>query len=313
MNILVTGGLGAVGATLVRELRRRSHEVWVCDLSHWNESNYMRCNVADYRQLERVLGVTRFDYVYHLAAEFGRRNGEDYYETLWNTNAVGTKNLIRLQERLGFRMVFFSSSEVYGDYDGVMSEDVMDRIAIRQMNDYAMTKWVSEMQILNSASQFGTETVRVRLFNTYGPGECYSSYRSAICVFIYQGLMNLPYNVYLGHSRTSSYIDDTVRTLAAIVENFRPGEVYNIAGTENHDMKYASDLILKYLGLSDDKVTYLESEPFTTKNKKVDVTKAVRDLGHQPLVSLEEGIPLTIDWMRNYYGVSSRPRTGISL
>ena len=50
------------------------------------------------------------------AAEFGRWNGEDFYETLWRTNAVGTKNVIRLQERLKFRLIHFSSSEVYGDW-----------------------------------------------------------------------------------------------------------------------------------------------------------------------------------------------------
>jgi len=75
-----------------------------------------------------------------------------------------TKNLIRWQEKVGFRMVFASSSEVYGDYDGVMSEDVMDKVEIKQLNDYAMTKWVSEMQILNSAAMFNTKNCASTLF-----------------------------------------------------------------------------------------------------------------------------------------------------
>ncbi|MGE5576639.1 MAG: NAD-dependent epimerase/dehydratase family protein [Syntrophothermus sp.] len=301
MRILVTGGLGAVGAPLVKELRRRGHKVWVCDLRHAEGPDYFRCDVSQFRQLERLFNLNAFDYVYHLAAEFGRWNGEDYYETLWNTNVIGTKNLIRLQEELRFRMIFFSSSEVYGDYQGVMSEEVMDTRPIRQLNDYAITKWVNEQQIMNSAAQSGTETVRVRLFNTYGPGEYYSEYRSAICRFIYRALKDQPYTVYLGHHRTSSYIDDTVRTLANIVENFKPGEAYNIGGTQYHDMKYVSDLILKYLGKSDDKVIYQESEPFTTADKRIDTAKAARDLGHSPQVSLEEGIPRTIEWMRHIY------------
>ena len=136
--------------------------------------------------------AAQFDVVYHLAAEFGRWNGEDYYENLWRTNAVGTKNIIRMQEREGFQAVYFSSSEVYGDYDGVMSEDVMDRVEIKQINDYAMSKWVNEMQILNSATQYGTKSVRVRLFNTYGPGEYYSPYRSVICLFCYRILHDIP-------------------------------------------------------------------------------------------------------------------------
>lgn len=302
MKILLTGGLGHIGGALAMELRAKGHEVWCCDLLHSEGPLYVRCDVSRYRQVERMFETHQFDYVYHLAAEFGRWNGEDYYETLWNSNAVGTKNLIRLQEKRRFRMIFFSSSEVYGDWDGVMSEDVMDRFPIKQMNDYAMTKWVGEMQVLNSAMAFGTETVRVRLFNTYGPGEYYSPYRSAICLFVYKALKDIPYTVYLDHHRTSSYIDDTVRTLANIVENFKPGEVYNIGGTQYHDMKCISDLILGFLGKSDASVTYVETEPFTTRDKKIDVSKAIRDLGHDPKVPLEVGVPKTIEWMTSVYG-----------
>lgn len=301
MSILVTGGLGAVGTFLVDELRRREHEVWVCDLYHHHDPQYIRCDVSEYRQVERLFDQHRFDYVYHLAAEFGRWNGEDYYELLWRTNAIGTKNMIRLQEKHRFRMIFFSSSEVYGDWDGVMKEDVMDTHEIRQLNDYAMTKWVGEMQVMNSAAMFGTETLRVRLFNVFGPGEKYSNYRSVNCLFCYRALHNIPYTVYLNHHRTSTYVTDAAFTLANIVDNFIPGEVYNVGSTEYHDIKTISDIILDYLGKDDRLVTYEEGEPFTTRDKKVDISKAVRDLQHSPKVSLAEGLALTLEWMEKYY------------
>ena len=301
MKILVTGGLGAVGKPLSEELKKRGNEVWIADRTHYHEQNYIRCDVGEFRQVESLFSENKFDFVYHLAAEFGRRNGEDHYENLWKTNAVGTKNLIRMQERLKFKMIFTSSSEVYGDYRQIMNEDVMDTVAIKQMNDYAMTKWVNEMQILNSAGQFGTETVRVRLFNTYGPGEYYSEYRSAICVFIYHAIHDMPYTVYTKHQRTSSYIDDTARTLANIHENFKPGMVYNIAGTDLHDMKQASDIILRYLGKDDSRVEYQDEQPDTTLIKKVDASMAVRDLDHKSTVSLEDGIVRTIEWQRGIY------------
>ena len=300
-KIFVTGGLGAVGSFLVSELRKRGHEVWLCDLRHYHDPNYLRCDISHYRQLEKIVEEHKFDYMYNLAAEFGRWNGEDFYENLWMTNAVGMKNVIRLQEKHGFRLIHTSSSEVYGDYEGVMSEDVMDKHEIRQMNDYAITKWVNEMQIMNSAQMYGTKSVRVRLFNTYGPGEKYSSYRSVICLFAYRALHNIPYTVYLNHRRTSTYITDMVATLSNIVNNFKPGEVYNIGGTECHDIKLCSDLILKYLNKSDSLVTYKQSENFTTKDKEVDVTKALRDLKHSPKVVLEQGIPLTVEWMKGEY------------
>jgi dTDP-glucose 4,6-dehydratase len=303
MKILCTGGLGAVGTWLVKELRGRGHEVWIMDRPHHHDAQYVRGDVGEFRQFERVVEGRDFDYVYHLAAEFGRWNGEDFYETLWRTNAIGTKNLLRLQERLGFRSIYFSSSEVYGDYDGVMVEDVMDRIEIRQMNDYAMTKWVGEQQVLNSAAMFGTETVRVRLFNTYGPGEPYSRYRSAICIFAYHALHDMPFTVYTGHLRTSTFVSDTTRTLANIVDGFRPGEVYNVGGLDLHDMETPARMILEYLGKPDSLVTYKEGEPFTTKEKRVDCSKAIRDLAHAPKVTIEEGIPRTLDWMKAYYKV----------
>jgi len=306
MKVLVTGGLGFIGRSLVPELRRRGHEVWVCDVWHSEGPNYIRCDVSKYRQVERMFVAHDFDYVYHAAAEYGRWNGEDYYENLWLTNVVGTKNMIRLQEEKKFRMIFFSSAEVYGDYEGVMKEDVMDRVAIKQMNDYAMTKWVGEMQVLNSAAMFGTETVRVRPVNAYGPGEHYSPYRGVVPTFIYKALKDLPYTVYLGHRRIFDYVEDTCRTLANIIDNFKPGEVYNIGGRKEWecDIKHLSNLILNYLGKDDSKVEYKEAEPFTTKMKHMDFSKAIRDLKHDPKVPLEKGIPKTIEWMKSIYCTS---------
>lgn len=300
-KILVTGGLGTVGKPLVMELRRKGHEVTISDRAHYNGPSYLRCDISEFRQVENLFAGREFDFVYHLAAEFGRSNGEDFYESLWKANAIGTKNILRMQERLKFRMIFTSSSEVYGDYKGIMDEDVMEKVPIKQLNDYAMTKWVNEMQILNSASKFGTETVRARLFNTYGPGEYYSKYRSAICVFIYRALNNLPYTVYTEHKRTSSYIDDTVRTLSNVVDNFKPGEVYNIAGDHLHDMKQVSDIILTYLNKRDDLVEYHDAEEATTLEKKVDTSKAICDLGHRSTVSLQDGIIRTIEWQKETY------------
>ena len=301
-KILVIGGLGTLGKCLSQELKQRGHEVWVSDKGHHHEPHYVRCNIDEFRQVETLVTQTKFDYVYHLGAEFGRRNGEDFYESLWKTNAIGTKNIIRMQERLKFRMIFTSSSEVYGDYRGIITEDVMEKVPIRQTSDYAISKWVNEMQILNSAERFGTETVRVRLFNNYGPGEYYSEYRSAICAFIYKALHDLPYVLYAQHKRTFTYVDDTVRTLANIAESFRFGEAYNIAGDKVHNMKQVSDLILGYLGKDDNLVEYRDIEEATTLEKKLDASKAVRDLGHRNTMTLEEGIAKTIEWQKEAYG-----------
>jgi dTDP-glucose 4,6-dehydratase len=305
-KILVTGGTGFIGSNLVPELRGRGHEVHVCDLMNSAATaNYTRCDAREYRQLERLFDGQDFDFVYHLAAEYGRWNGEDYYENLWQTNVIGTKHMLRLQEKKKFKMIFFSSAEVYGDYTGVMSEDVMDRLAIKQMNDYAITKWAGELMVLNSAAMFGTETVRVRPVNAYGPHEHYHPYRGVVPAFIWKALHDEPYTVYVGHKRIFDYVEDTARTFANIADNFIPGEVYNIGGREEWEceIKHVSDIILNYLGKDDSKVTYKEAEPFTTQVKHMDYSKSRRDLKHDPKVPPEEGIPRTIEWMKTVYGI----------
>lgn len=311
MRVLVTGGLGTVGTGLVTELRNRGHNVVSCDLYHQPDEfgfslrsdspqpSYVRCDVGEYRQLARLFDVLGpFDYIYHTAAEFGRWNGEDFYEILWRTNAIGTKNIIRLQEKFGFRLVHFSSSEVYGDWPNIMVESVMDEHEIKQLNDYAMTKWVNEMQIRNSSMQYGTESVIVRLFNTYGPGEYPSPYRSVNCRFLYCALMGLPWVVFRGHQRTSTYLADTVRTLANIINNYIPGETYNIGGKDLHSIEELSETIIKVTGADPSLAEYRDSEILTTKVKVVDISKSVRDLDHRMTYSLEEGISITANWMR---------------
>ena len=316
MRILVTGGMGTVGAGLVEELRSRGYDVMACDLFHQpNEigfslnadvetPHYARCDVSEFRQIERVFEhMGPFDYVYHCAAEFGRWNGEDFYESLWRTNVIGTKNIIRLQERLKFRLIHFSSSEVYGDWPNLMVESVMDEFEIKQLNDYAMTKWVNEMQILNSASQYHTDSVIVRLFNTYGPGEYYSPYRSVNSRFLYCALHDLPWTVFRGHSRTSTYLADAVRTLANIVTNFKSGETYNIGGDGVHTIEELSELILKITDADPALVQYRDSEILTTKVKRACISKAVRDLDHSNVYSLEHGLRMTADWMSQVYKI----------
>jgi len=201
--ILVTGGAGFIGTNLVEELRKRGHFVFVADLCHTRLPEYRRTDVRSYRQVEKLFENATFDYVYHLAAEYGRWNGEDYYENLWATNVVGTKHILRMQEKKGFRLIFFSSAEVYGDYAGVMNEDVMKTRPIQetyQMNDYAITKWAGELMCMNSSAMFGTETVRVRPVNCYGPHEHYQPYWGFIPKFIYHALLDQPYEVHMGPS-----------------------------------------------------------------------------------------------------------------
>jgi len=315
MKILITGVKGVVGSKLSEILKERGYNVFGVDLFHADElyghglgkvpnNNYFRCDIGEYRQIADVIEHVKPELVYNCAAEFGRWNGEHFYEQVWKSNAIGLKNIIRLQESLEFKLVHCSSSEVYGNYNGIMYEDVLDQVSIDQMNDYAISKRVNELQIKNSRIMHDTQTVVVRIFNTYGPGEWYHPFRSVNCLFTYKLLNNLPITVFKGHTRTSTYIYDCVRTLANISDNFNDGEVYNIASQRNHTIEALVELILKETGADPSLVTYDEKhEVLTTKDKFVDAAKARKELGHEDTFSLEEGIKRTVEWMKQYYKI----------
>jgi dTDP-glucose 4,6-dehydratase len=154
---------------------------------------------------------------------------------------------------------------------------------------------------LNSAEMFDTESVRVRLFNVYGPGDKYTPYRGWIPKFIYSAIEDEPYTVYLGHKRTLEYVEDICRAFANILDNYKAGEVYNLGGDQQYTIKFISDLILKCVGKDDSLVSYEKSEPFTTKIKTPDSSKARRYLDFKLTVPVEEGIQRTVDWFKEFY------------
>ena len=301
--ILVTGGRGFIGTNLTRELRSRGHEVWTCDVLQGEDPQHVKVDTGEFRQLEWLLERHSFEYVYHLAAEYGRWNGEDHYENLWRTNVVGTKHILRLQQRHKFKMIFFSSAEVYGDYDELMTEEVMEQLPIKQMNDYAISKWAGELQCLNAAIMFGNEIVRVRPVGCYGPHEYYSPYRGVIPILTYKCLHKVPFTVYRGHKRIFDFVDDTCRTFANIVENLIPGRVYNVGGREEWaiSIEELAEIILEETGADRGLAQFRSSEDFTTRVKVVDFSRARQELRHDPKIDIREGVRRYVAWMRTVY------------
>src|SRR5437667_3942120 len=112
-KILITGVMGTLGRPLKHELERRGHDVWGLDLQHQADEKYFRADIASYRQLERAFEQD-YDYVYHLAAEFGRINGEEYYDTLRTTNVIGTRNILEIQKKKKLKLIIASSSDISG-------------------------------------------------------------------------------------------------------------------------------------------------------------------------------------------------------
>ena len=301
MRILVTGSEGTLGKPLVRELERHAHRVFGVSLSHTEKDDHMR---ADISMLSQIAGAIRYfdpDIVYNLAAEFGRHNGEEYPEQLWNTNVVGMKNLLALQKVYSFKLIHASSSEVYGEgpFDReYIDEGMTDRVPLKHHNDYAMSKWVNEEQIRNS----GQKVTVLRFFNAYGPGERYHKYRSVVCLFVYKALMGQPYTVYRNYHRVFMYIDDFIQSLANAV--LAPSITINLGGREYCSIEKLDDIIRRQLGDEfRSTVTYLDQDAHNTVNKRPDIALAQQYLRHMPRTKLEDGVRKTIEWMRKEYSL----------
>lgn len=325
MRILVTGNQGTLGRVLVSFLEARGHEVFGCDLKHGAGQREIRCDISDHRQVRRVFErFGPFDATYHLAAEFGRANGEDFYEQLWRHNAIGTRNVIEECIRTGARLIFASSSEAYGESsvympveDAPLSEAILDKYAPAFHNEYALSKWCNEAQVFIAAQNRGLRAMVLRFFNAYGPGEYYTPYRSVVCLFAYRLMFGLPITVYRNYHRVFQYVDDWARTVAGVAERFdnlprrhigkmigrRPSNVpvYNIGGEEYCSVEEMKDKIVALLGGTDSEITVLDKESANVTNKRPDIELAKLDLGHDPRTTLDVGLPLTIGWMANEY------------
>ncbi len=295
-RMLVTGSLGTLGGPVVEELRRRGHEVWGCDRLHSGEDFFIRADIARFRQLERAFSEAGPEVVLHLAAEFGRHNGEGWYEDLWVTGAVGTRNVLELCHQWGSRLVFASSSEIYGELDEDWLREDADLGSLRQPNEYALSKWVNECQIVNFQRRHRLEATRLRFFNAYGPGERFHPYRSVVALFCHRALNEQPLPVFEGYHRTFMFEADFTPTLANACEH-APEPVYNIGGTDYRSVEELAEIVLDEVG--DGAIERIPEDKHNVRSKRPDITLAKRDLGHNPTVRLEEGVPLTIEWMRD--------------
>ncbi len=294
MRILVTGSQGTLGRHLVAELRERGHDVWGCDRHHSGDDMFTRADVASSLQLAKAFLEAQPEFVYHLAAEFGRHNGEAFFEDLWKTGAIGTRNVLELCAQFGARLAFASSSEVYGD-STTMREDWEEHL--KPTNEYAVCKLANEMQIANYQKRYGLDAVRLRFFNAYGPGEVYTPYRSVVAQFCHNALVGRPLKVFENYWRTFMYIDDFTPTLANVCGAELRHEVYNIGGEDYREVADLARIVLDGADSSED-FELIPEDLHNVRNKRPDITRAREDLGHQPTTKLETGVPLTLDWMR---------------
>ena len=323
MRILISGSEGVLGSVLKKELRRRGHDVYGCDLQHSSDPNVMRADVAESRQVSEVFDMLGpFDLVYWFAAEFGRKNGESYYEQLWKTNCIGTQNGINACVARDAVFVFASSSEAYGASElyspgKPLREEMLDEFVPSFHSQYALSKYTNERQIFTAARNDNLRAIVLRFFNVYGPPERYSPYRSVVCQFAWQLLNGLPITVNKTGMRTHLWINDWANTVANIADvkrlrrlfqspNFAwsgaaetPGvPVFNVGGEDYESVESLYDKLRALLPYSNSVVTYEHSEPANSPTKRPDNTMAKAYLGHNPMMPLNDGLYSTLEALR---------------
>jgi nucleoside-diphosphate-sugar epimerase len=305
MGILVTGGLGVIGTRLCEVLSEHGHDVTITDHRILREDNYLRADVCEYHELDRVFRSGPIEHVFHLAGEVGRENGELFPRRCVDTNVSAVLNLIQLCREYGARFYFASSSEVYGERGArtLLTEDLIETSPVQPHNCYGLSKLHAEQYVRHFVEHYDLKALSVRFFMCYGPPEYPTPYRSAMANFIYKALRGERITAHGGTAREWCYIDDIVEGCRTAIEGFDPTrgyEAYNVGRSGLIDSVECARLVCRLAGASEDLVDVVEPGPFTTHVKRASFDKIREHFGFEAKVDLEEGIRRTIEWQRRY-------------
>ena len=305
---VVTGGAGFIGSAIVRGLLREgARKVVVIDnLLTGKEENLdevrdaVELHRADIRCYEEIAPLIRgATVVFHEAAiPSVPRSIEDPVPS-HEVNIDGTFQVLRAAHEGGAgRVVYAASSAAYGDTLVLPKEETM---APQPKSPYALQKLVGEYYASVFASCYGIETVSLRYFNVFGPRQDPSSpYSGVLSLFMKAVLERRAPTIYGDgeQSRDFTYVEDVVAlNLKAAVAKGVAGKVYNGGNGGRITINRTWELLQSFEGVKIAAV-YGPPRPGDVRDSQADITAAVRDLGHAPRFTFEDGLKLTLDWYR---------------
>lgn len=304
MKALVTGGAGFIGSNLAHALLARGHDVRLLD----NFSTGHRANIelldaevveGDLRSYERVAAaVGGVEVVFHQGALPSVPRSIQDPLTSTAVNVEGTLNVILAARDAGVRrIVFASSSSVYGDAPGMPRRESQP---LSPLAPYAVSKLAAEQYCMVANRVYGVETVALRYFNVFGERQDpLSGYAAVIPKFIRMMLDGQRPTIF-GDGETSrdfTHVENVVEAnLAAAVEPAAAGRVMNIAVGSSHTL---NELISELQGLVDSELEpeYGPPRPGDVSESLADVSLARELLGYEPRIEFEEGLQRTIEWI----------------
>lgn len=304
MKVLVTGGAGFIGSNLTGELLRLGHEVRVLD----NFSTGHRGNLEDFaedveliegdlRSYERVSTAVRgCEGVFHEGAMPSVPRSIQDPLTSSEINIGGTLNvLLAARDEGASRVVFASSSSVYGDAPGFPRVETQ---ATSPLAPYAVSKLAAEQYCRTATLVYGLETVCLRYFNVFGRRQDpFSQYSAVIPKFIAlmkDGIRPQVHGDGL-QSRDFTHVDDVVAAnLLAMETPGVGGSIMNVACGRQHSLNDLVAALNELMGL-DLEPEYIDTRPGDVKHSRADVGEAERRIGFRSTVAFEEGLRRTLE------------------
>jgi dTDP-glucose 4,6-dehydratase len=307
-KVLVTGAAGFVGSNLVDSLLSDGHEVFgidnFCTGSPANIAHLTDNKKFTFIEQDIIAGLgdcesLKFDQIFHMASPASPpRYMELAIETM-HVNTTATELLLQHATKHGSRLLFASTSEIYGDpHEHPQRESYWGNVnPIGPRSVYDEAKRFGETLLSHFHRSEGTDTVIVRIFNTYGPRLDPDDGR-VVSSFVRDGIKGNPFQVFGDGKQTRSFcfVSDLVAGLRAAMASGITGPV-NLGNPNEFTLLELATKVGSVLGI-EPVLEYKELPNDDPKQRQPDISYAKSALNWEPKIQLAEGLQLTADWMK---------------
>ncbi|MEK6978552.1 MAG: GDP-mannose 4,6-dehydratase [Candidatus Hydrothermarchaeota archaeon] len=309
-KVMVTGGAGFIGSTLVRELLKEGAEVTVYDNLFSGHLSNLEEVLEEIEMVEgdildpafgKVLEKHEIEYIFNLAAEPYIPDCYERPKKFFEVNANGTLNVMLAAKEAGVkRIVQYSTSEVYGSAKYV---PMCEHHPTLPLSTYAVSKLAADRLCYTIHHEQGIPVVILRQFNTYGPRETQPYIIPELITQLSQwGKLRLGN---IKARRDFTYVEDAARgAMALMKEKGAEGEVFNLGFGRDASIEELAYLVGELMGHKKVKITIDEARlrPLDVERLQANYFKAYRLTGWEPRVELKEGLGKTIDWFKEHGG-----------